>query len=160
MTVGVLTRVNAGHVIPAAFQEALLKECRFGFSFSIHNKKDGLQSLYYDPAKYDIPQSLAEVSKKFKDKQYVILSYRDEGLGENELQPFPILIDEEGTELLHVYVEGDLSKYQDPDKPVGPETQFVDTFFGGAILDEFTKSGADLKTMMTNCAAPTFRKSL
>jgi hypothetical protein len=43
---------------------------------------------------------------------------------------------------------------------VGPETQFVDTFFGGAILDEFTKSGADLKTMMTNCAAPTFRKSL
>lgn len=160
MTVGVLTYVKAGHEIPAAYQETLLTACKFGFSFSIANKKEGMQSLFYDPAKYDVVKSLAEVSKKFKDKNYCILAYRDEGLGKEELQPFPILVDDEGTELLHMYVEGDLARYQDPKLPVGPETQFVDTYFGGVLLDEYTRAGADLKVMLTNCNAAPFRKSL
>ena len=166
MTVGVLVKVKAGHEIPATFQEALLKECKHGFSFSIANKTEGMQSLFYNPLPdgkkpgYDLVKSLKEVSSKFKEKNYCILAYREEGLSKEELQPYKILVDDEDTELLHMYIEGDLTRYQDPKLPVGPETQFVDTFFGGVMLDEYTKAGADLKVMLTNCNASTFRKSL
>jgi len=161
----VLLQVKAGFEIPAAYQEKFLEASKGGFSFSVSNKTEGMKSLFYNPLPegkkkgYDLAKSLSEVSTKFKDRRYVLVGY-GYAVGASERQPFPVLTDDKDVELLHVFVSGDMARYMDEKKPVGPETQFVDAFFGGKVIDAYTESGANLtKTMETMNGAP-FRKSL
>lgn len=161
----VLVKVKAGHTIPDAFQNKFLEQCPHGFSFSVANKTEGMKSLFYNPLPqgnkkgYDLAKSLAEVSNKFKEKNYVLVGYEYD-ISEEERQPFPILVDDKDVELLHAFVAGDMTRYMDENKPVGPETQFVDAYFGGLLIDAYTEAGADLSKMMENIHKADFRKGM
>ena len=161
----VLLRVKAGHEIPAAFQTKFLEACKSGFSFSVANKSEGMKSLFYNPLPegkkkgYDLAKSLQEVSTKFKDKNYVLVGYQYE-VAAAERQPFPVLMDDKEIELLHVYISGDMARYMDPKKPVGPETQFMDAYFGSLIIDAYTEAGANLTKLMEKINSAEFRKPM
>jgi hypothetical protein len=161
----VLLRVKAGHEIPAAYQTKFLEACKSGFSFSVANKSEGMKSLFYNPLPegkkkgYDLAKSLQEVSTKFKDKNYVLVGYEYE-VSPAERQPFPVLMDDKEIELLHVYISGDMARYMDPKKPVGPETQFMDAYFGSLIIDAYTEAGANLTKLMEKINSAEFRKPM
>src|SRR5882762_2525307 len=111
---GVIVVIKPDQLLPTAFQTLLLADCKHGFSYSVAEGNNTLESGFFDTKGEkleEIISTLTELNNKFKGKKLVLFFNRMEDPPEICQQPYPVLTSKAGSLLINAFADGEFGKY-------------------------------------------------
>lgn len=159
---GIIVVIKPDQLLPAAFREVVLKECPHGFSYSVAEGNNVLESGFFDTKgekPEEIIKTLDEMNTKFKSKKLVLFFNRMEDPPELCQQPYPILTSKAGSLLINAFADGEFGKYSG-DKEYDPGTAFIMRFFGDEVNRKYEECGKNLDKLFNELQREDYRTTL
>lgn len=159
---GVIVVIKPDQLLPAAFRQVLLADCPHGFSYSVAEGNNTLESGFFDTKGEKVEEvikTLDELNTKFKSKKLVLFFNRMEDPPEICQQPIPILTSKAGSLLINAFVDGEFKKYES-DQEFDPGTAFVMRFFGDEVAKKYEECGKSLDKLFKELEREDYRKDL
>jgi hypothetical protein len=159
---GVIVQIKPDHLLPAAFQQVVLKDCPHGFSYSVAEGNNTLESGFFDTKgekPEEIIKTLDEMNTKFKAKKLVLFFNRMEDPPELCQQPYPILTSKAGSLLINAFADGEFGAFAD-DQEFDPGTAFIMRFFADQVAEKYKECGNNLDKLFKELEREDFRTTL
>jgi hypothetical protein len=159
---GVIVQIKPDHLLPAAFQQVVLKDCPHGFSYSVAEGNNTLESGFFDTKgekSEEIIKTLDEMNTKFKAKKLVLFFNRMEDPPELCQQPYPILTSKAGSLLINAFADGEFGAFAD-DQEFDPGTAFIMRFFADQVAEKYKECGNNLDKLFKELEREDFRTTL